>query len=49
VAVALQCEPAAEVLNATDTDWWHYRDVLEENGISVRFLSLLPNTRVVQE
>jgi len=38
VAVALRCNPTAEVLNATDTDWWHHRDALEENGVQVRFL-----------
>ncbi len=38
VAVALACEPAAEVFNATDTDWWNHREALEENGVQVRFL-----------
>jgi hypothetical protein len=38
VAVALGCEPIAEVLNATDTDWWHHREALEDHGIEVRFL-----------
>ena len=38
VAVAAGCNPPAVVLNATDTDWWHHREVLEENGVRVRFL-----------
>jgi hypothetical protein len=38
VAVAVGCEPTAEVFNATDTDWWHHRVALEENGVQVRFL-----------
>lgn len=38
VATALGCEPIADVLNATDTDWWHHRQALGENGVEVRFL-----------
>ena len=38
VAAALGCNPVAEVLNATDTDWWHHREALEDNGVEVRFL-----------
>jgi hypothetical protein len=38
VVVALCCEPIAEILNATDTDWWNYREALGLNGVDVRFL-----------
>lgn len=38
VAVALCCNPAAEIFNATDTDWWHHREALETNGVHVRFI-----------
>ena len=38
VAVTAGCNPPAEVLNATDTDWWHHREALEDIGIRVRFL-----------
>lgn len=38
VVVALGCKPTARVLNATDTDWWHHREALEDNGVQVRFL-----------
>jgi hypothetical protein len=38
VAAALGCNPVAEVLNATDTDWWHHREALVDNGVEVRFL-----------
>jgi hypothetical protein len=38
VAVALCCEPIAEILNATDTDWWNHQEALAVNGIDVRFL-----------
>lgn len=38
VAVALCCQPRAEVLNATDSDWWDYRDPLQRHGLRVRFL-----------
>lgn len=38
VAVALASANQPEVLNATDTDWWHYREPLERNGVNIRFL-----------
>ncbi|MCI0442906.1 hypothetical protein L0152_06770 [bacterium] len=37
-AAAALCCPGSEVLNASDTDWWHYRVALIENGIQLRFL-----------
>jgi len=36
VALASKCQP--EVLNAVDSDWWHYRAPLERHGIRIRFL-----------
>ena len=38
VAVALASGSSPELLNATDTDWWHDRQALEENGVNVVFL-----------
>ena len=38
VAVALASETAPKLLNATDTDWWHYHQELAENGVDVEFL-----------
>lgn len=38
VAVALQCDPIANIDNATDTDWWNDREALARNGIEVNFL-----------
>ena len=38
VAVALASRLAAEVLNASDTDWWQNKAALERCGLSVRFL-----------
>ena len=38
VAVALASGTGPELLNATDTDWWHDRQALVENGINVVFL-----------
>ena len=35
-AVARQCE--APVMNATDSDWWNFREPLERHGIRVEFL-----------
>ena len=40
VAVALASQTSPELLNATDTDWWHARQALEENGVNVIFLCL---------
>lgn len=38
VAVALASGTGPKVYNATDTDWWHARRALEENGVDVHFL-----------
>ena len=38
VAVARASGADPELLNATDTDWWHYREALKENGVNVVFL-----------
>lgn len=38
VAVARACGASPSVLNAVDSDWWEYRDVLNEYGVHVEFL-----------
>lgn len=38
VAVAITSGEAPPILNASDTDWWHHREVLGRNGVEVRFL-----------
>ena len=38
VAVALASGAGPHVLNATDTDWWHDRQALAENGVHIVFL-----------
>ena len=38
VAVAIASGIESEILNASDTDWWHFRDALESNGLRLRFL-----------
>lgn len=38
VAVALASKHQPEIANATDTDWWHFREPLASNGVKVRFL-----------
>ena len=38
VAVANASVNTPEILNAVDSDWWFYRDVLDKNGIHIRFL-----------
>jgi hypothetical protein len=38
VAVALASRLDPSVLNATDTDWWHYRECLKRHGVRVVFL-----------
>jgi len=38
VAVALRSRHQPTILNATDTDWWHFNAALEKHKISVRFL-----------
>jgi len=38
VAVALASGVAPPILNATDTDWWAYREPLRRNGVTVDFI-----------
>ena len=38
VAVALASGTNPEVLNASDTDWWHHRQALARNGVKVVFI-----------
>ncbi len=38
VAVALASGLAPEILNASDTDWWEYREALADNDVQVNFL-----------
>jgi len=38
VAVALASRLDPSVLNATDTDWWHYRESLAKHGVRIVFL-----------
>jgi hypothetical protein len=38
VAVALASQLDPTVLNATDTDWWHYRECLKKHGVRIAFL-----------
>ena len=38
VAVACASGGSPNIVNATDTDWWEYRAILEEHGVMVRFL-----------
>ncbi len=38
VAVANASLNTPEILNAVDSDWWLHRDVLDKNGIRIRFL-----------
>ena len=38
VAVAIQCDPYASILNATDTDWGKEDNLLREHGLTVREL-----------
>lgn len=38
VAVALAAGGSPPVLNASDTDWWHARQVLGEHGVTISFL-----------
>lgn len=35
-ALASQADPA--ILNAVDTDWWHFREPLRKHGIQIEFL-----------
>ena len=38
VAVACASGGSPSIVNATDTDWWEYREVLEEHGVAIHFL-----------
>jgi len=38
VAVALAHPERPPILEATDTDWWHYRQALRANGVAIKFL-----------
>ncbi len=38
VAVALASGTGPTVLNASDTDWWHHRQTLQEHGVEIVFL-----------
>ena len=38
VAVALVSGLGPPILNATDTDWWDYREPLRRNGVTVDFI-----------
>lgn len=38
VAVALASKYHPTVVNATDTDWWHFRPAFERHGLEIEFL-----------
>lgn len=38
VAVALASRTNPKILNASDTDWWLHRNVLQEHGVEVDFV-----------
>jgi len=38
VAVAVASNEEPPILNASDTDWWDYREAFEKNGINICFL-----------
>lgn len=38
VAVALGSQNNPKILNAVDSDWWHFRVQLEEHGVRISFL-----------
>ena len=38
VAVAIASGENPPILNATDTDWWIFREALENNGVTIQFL-----------
>ena len=38
VAVVLASGTSPRVLNASDTDWWHHKQELEEQGVVVEFV-----------
>ena len=47
VAVALTHPETPPVLNATDSDWWDYREVLADHGVMVKFIC--PDMAFMQE
>ena len=38
VAVALAHQERPPILNAVDTDWWNYRDVLQRHDVKITFI-----------
>ena len=38
VAVTLASGTGPKVLNASDTDWWHHRQALQQHGVEIVFL-----------
>ena len=38
VAVALASSDSPPIVNATDTDWWLFREALARHGVTVEFL-----------
>lgn len=38
VATAIASGENPPILNATDSDWWHFREALENHGVSIEFL-----------
>lgn len=38
VATVLSDGGNAPVVNASDTDWWNYRDALQRNGVTIHFV-----------
>lgn len=38
VAVAIVHPNHPPILNATDSDWWHYREALNQHGVSIQFV-----------
>lgn len=38
VAVALKHGQGSRILNATDSDWWHYRDALARFRVEIEFI-----------
>lgn len=47
VAVALVSEENPNILNATDSDWWEFREVLLRHGLRLEFLcqELMPSNQ----
>ena len=38
VAIAIASGMSPPILNASDTDWWHYRKALKKHGVRVEFI-----------